>query len=97
MKKLFLLPILALSMSGCSTDTTLVAWTELDSSAALTITYGTASTSFIGEEYSSVLYRWTNKSNCVIRVEVQTKSLKNENIANITFIGTNINIVVWGY
>lgn len=96
MKKLFLLPLLALSLSGCQKTIEVSRWYELNSQQSLTVTYGVKDISFLSGEYSSIAYKWECESS-IAQVEVRTKGLNNEKVVYTTFIGTNINIVVWGY
>lgn len=86
MKKLFLLPLMAISLVSCQTSD----YTQLKTKQVLTICYGgNLAISYFYEEYNYLAYQANQKS-----IKVKHRKEK-EQIKVDTFQGQNITWVVW--
>ena len=85
MRKLFLLPLMAISLVSCQTSD----YTQLKANQVLTICFGTNEVSYFKEEYSYLAYKEISKG---ISVEYRKESTKTK--TNI-FKGNTISWVVW--
>ena len=85
MRKLFLLPLLAISLVSCQTGS----YTQLKANQVLTICFGANEVSYFKEEYSYLAYKEISKG---ISVEYRKESTKTK---TNTFKGNTISWVVW--
>lgn len=85
MRKLFLLPLLAISLVSCQTGS----YTQLKANQVLTVCFGTNDISYFKEEYAYLAYQEQSNG-----ISVQYRR-ENEKIRINTFKGKNISWVVW--
>lgn len=96
MKKLFLLPLLILALSGCKQNQISYGLVKLTKEQSLTVAYGVSAISYLGSTYDYIAFDCSYSNQVMVQVEVQTRRLASEKLVHTYFYGTNLNVVVWG-
>ena len=78
-----------LGMVGCDTTTS---WTQVKDNEALIIFYGSEYRSYFGDSCEYLAYQH-NKNYTTIKVKYQ---IKEQSQSVDTYMGNNLNIMVWG-
>lgn len=86
MKKLFLLPLMAISLASCQTSG---GYTQLKDKQVLTVCFGNNDISYFNEEYTYLAYKEIKNG-----IAVQQKK-KDSELKTNTFKGNNITWVIW--
>lgn len=109
MKKLFLLPLLTLTLTGCgmsfsnketnnpsANQSAQISeeWHVVDSEHTLGIYYGKDIMVYLPDDYDFVSYQIIQEP--IITVNVKKRAKGNETEKTDIFIGNNISVVVWG-
>ena len=90
MRKLFLLPLVAISLVGCSNDQS--KWTSIYDPQAIKITYGSQVKEYGFYAYTTLAYS-VNDAKTVVKVKYTKPNEESEKVD--TFIGNNVSIVIW--
>lgn len=85
MKKLFLLPLMAISLVSCETS----GYTQLKRNQVLTICFGANDLSYFNDQYTYLAYQEKSGG-----ISVQHRK-ENDKIKVDTFKGKNISWVIW--
>lgn len=95
MKKLFLLPLLAITLTGCNNEN-IGKWVEVGKTESLGIVINEeCAFTYSYDDYESIYYSAICE-NYLTTVKVKHNKIDEPTFYVDTFIGDNITIVVWG-
>lgn len=105
MKKLFLLPILAMTLVACDLSTTNnssvstqetneIVWVKVNDKETLEISVGNDIYYYNPDGYKDLSY--SISGNGYLKAQVKMTILTSEKVVIDTFIGSNVSVVVWG-